>query len=295
MKALKVMFIVLLVVVFLGAIALDAQAIYYTTIEDIIYSQHTIHAGGTLKKDENADPDDEEFVLEFVYHANNDNSGAEMLEFQLKCFSGIDCDYVYGYGVQILNPSQLTCSLKYDYETTTHPNILDSEIHKYYNYSIDYNNATVNYFNTDDFVSYGATTALNEDAHPYIIKIGDEKYSFDFEFDNEVHYHEVLWGVGRTHTHYVSNFEYFLWKTYNAITELITEDGKTTGVYKNLTMEYYNVFNFYKEENGRFEELADFTYSSKYIDLKVTYIDRGAGVHSDSMFKQIKTSEVAYA
>lgn len=266
---------------------------HYKSIEDEIYAQQSIHAGGTLSTDKDADPKDEDFVVEFIYHANNDNSGAEMLEFQLKCFTGIECDSVYGYGVQIINPSQLTCSLKYDYETTTHPNILDSETHRYFDYSVSYNNATVNYFNTDDFVSYGAVTSLNADAYPYIIKIDNETFSFDFNYDNDAHYSEVLWGVGRTHTHYVSNVEYFLWKSYNAITKLSTKDGETTGVYKNLTMEYDNVFNFYKEANGRFEELANFTYSSKYIDLKVTYIDRGAGVHSDSMFGKILTSEVA--
>lgn len=295
MKVIKGMLIALLVIILLGAMALDGLAIYYKTIEDTIYAQQSVHMGGTIGTDENADPDNNDFILEFKYYANKDNIGVEMLEFQLKCFSGIDCDYVYGYGVQILNPSQMTCSIKFDYEKTFHPYVLDTETHKYYNYAVDYGSAKVAYFNTDDFVTYGATTELNKDAHPYIIKIDDEKYSFDFKYVENVHYVETLWGVGRTHYYNVSNFEYFLWKTYDAITKLQNTEGETEGVYKNLTMEYYNVFNFYEETNGRFEELANFTYSSKYLDLKVTYIDRGAGVHSDSMFGQIVTSEVAYA
>lgn len=267
---------------------------HYKSIEDKVYAQQTIHAGGTLSTDEDADTNNEDFILEFIYHANKDNTGVEMLEFQLKCFTGVECDSVYGYGVQILNPSQMTCELKHDYTKEFHPNVLDSETHKYYDYTVNYGSAQVSYFNTDDFVTYGATTELNKDAHPYIIKIEDKKYSFDFNFDNNYLVSEVLWGLGRHYSHYVSNFDYFIWKTYNAITKLQNLEGETVGVYKNLTMEYADVFNFYEEKNGRFEELANFTYSSKYLDLKVTYIDRGAGVHSDSMFNQIITSEVAY-
>lgn len=291
---------VLLIVLCLGALVLDGLYFYYKSIEYEVYAQQTIHSGGTLKTDKNADKNNTDFVLEFVYYANKDKSGAEMLEFQLKCFSGVNCDSVAGYGMQIINPANMSCSLVYDKDTSHIENIIGTRVDRYWLYNVQYGSSNVSYFNTDDFVSFAAVTALNEEAHPYIIKIEDKPYSFDFNFDDCYLEKEILWGLSHSYYHYVSTFDFFIYKTYTAILDLHNKDGKTEGVYKNLTMEYANVFNFYSEKNGRFQELSNYTYSSKYMDLKVTYIDRGAKVHTDSKFGKIyvnkdKTEGVIYA
>lgn len=281
---------IVLTLVFIFAVGIDVVAIYYNSIEDEVYAQQTIHAGGTISKNENADPDDERFVLEFVYYANKDNSGAEMLEFKLNCFSGINADYIYGYGVQIVNPSQMAIESKPNSSRnyTEHSGLMYMTNHYYFDISVNYCSSIVSYYNTDDFVSYSATTSIADEAHPYIVDIDGKLYSFDFNYDN-VQLHSSTF-IGASYYHFVSTFDYFLCKSYNAIKNLHNnDDSSTQGVYKNLTFEYADVFNFYAENNGRFDELTDFTYSSNFMDCKVTYVDRGAGVHTDSMFGVIKT------
>lgn len=270
------------------------MAIYYKTIEDEVYAQQTIHTGGTITTNDEMSLDNDDFVFEFVYYANNDNSGAEMLEFKLNCFSGINKDYIYGYGVQILNPSEMVVASTPNQSANykEYSGLCYVTNHYFFDIYVEYGNALVSYYNTDDFVVYNATTSLSDEAHPYIVDIEDQIYSFDFNRDN-VSLHSSTF-LGASYYHFVSSFDYFMYKSYTAIKDLHTVDGDSQGIYKNLTMEYNDVINFYEEKNGRFDELSDYTYNSIYLDCKVTYIDRGAGVHSDSMFGAIKT-EVANA
>ena len=117
------------------------------------------------------------------------------------------------------------------------------------------------------------------------IKIGLTKmYAFDF---NKAYMHSqntAFFGLDQR-KYYVSNFDYFIYKLYNSMSTL----SQGEGVYTNLNIGLNDVFNIYQYNNstGKFDILTELGYTAEYMGVKITYVERGARMHSDSMFNQI--------
>lgn len=231
------------------------------------------------------------FIFEFKYEANKDGNGLEVFEVLVTTYTGINMNDTYGYGVQIINPSQMSLDVKIAKVNET---FASWHTETYYNYIVNYGNAELYFYNTHDFVSYGATTALNKNDIPYVIDIEGNPYAFTFNQKNLVNEHTNLVGW-HYQDYYVSNFDYFVYKMYDAIKNITNGDG----VYENLMAKLADVFEFYEYNSlsGKFDKLTDIAYNTSFIGLKTTYLSRGAHVHEDSLFNQLGKYEkgVTYA
>lgn len=227
----------------------------------------------------NADADTD-FTFVINYYANEDNSGAEMFELKVNYYTDYLFQDIYSLGVQVINPNEMDLTIKREGED----NPVFGDYHAYYKYDVNYSDTSRTYFQTDDGVSFKAQTTFNEKEEPYIIKIDDKPYAFDFnkEFEAEK-YSQFLWRG--SYRHYSSSFSYFLYKVYDATSHIVDGDG----VYKNLKLELADVFNFYEYNpvTGKFDIQSTFGYDVNYVSFKINYHSRGAKVHEDSLFNQI--------
>lgn len=220
------------------------------------------------------------YVFEMAYYANSDNSGVELFELKLNCYTGVNRDKKYSYGVQILNPNKITST--YNVETSASPGL--GVTNNCWRYNYDYSNCELTYYNSDDFVSYIATSALNERETPYIIDIDGEMYAFTFDAKSFL-YEDYSWLGWKFNNYLLSDFNYFLNLMYNSMSTLTTGDG----VYENLNINLENVFVIYSynEMTKKFDIQTEFGYSSEYMGVKMKYVERGARVHEDSMFNKL--------
>ena len=257
------------------------------------FAYHTQYweSGGAPDSSVEADPDTN-FTFVVNYYANKDNSGAELYEIKLNYYTDYKLQDVYSLGLQIVNPN-IKFYMKCDNLTgvSIFPWV---EQHGYYSYDVEFNAKDKNYYATDDGKSFETTTTFNSRNVPYIIKIGDKPYAFDFNKKTT----EVVYtnGVGtNSYAHYASDFDYFLYKIYKSTTKLTGGDG----VYENLKLELTDVFNVYEynEKSGKFDKLSTFGYDVEYISFKVNYFETGAKRHEHSLFNQIgeKTGGVVWA
>lgn len=214
-----------------------------------------------------------------------------MFEINLTAYTGIEKEKTYKYGVQITNPKNMTNKLEY------YGNGFNLPQWSYYinaTHVIDFTNCNVTYFNSDTEVasntdvSYIATTTLNANNIPYVIDIEEQTYAFDFNKNYLGKTHVDALGV-TNHYYYQSNFEYFVFKLYSSMSTL--SEGQK--VYDNLNVQLNDVFNIYEHNSltGKFDKLTTFGYSAEYIGLKITYVERGARIHEDSMFNRIGDSQ----
>lgn len=226
------------------------------------------------------------YVFEIKYFENADDSGIEMYEIKLSAYTGINKNKVYGYGIQVLNPLNMTNTVEY---STPSLNIWTQNYDINGTHVINFNNAEVSYFNSDNNVSYDATTSLNVNNYPYVIDIDKETYAFDFNkrFCERTEYD---WLGFANNYYFNSNFEYFVFKTYKSMSTL----SQGEGVYENLNVNLNDVFNIYEFNTltGKFDKLSTVSYSAEYIGVKITYVKRGARIHSDSMFNKIGSGSI---
>ena len=270
----------ILVLLIILSIAALCGAEWINNNKDKHFSYNTTYLENSDVPDDSVAVDQKtKFAFNLKYFANHDNSGAEMLELNITYYTDINLQDVYSLGIQIINPGDLKL------------NIIDvksddsfSEYNAYYSYAFKYNNAKVAFFQTDDGVSFKSTTTFNERQEPFILKIDEKPYAFDFEkqFKTEK-FMQFLWKNG--YRHYVSSFDYFLYMIYDSTSKIV--DGQ--GIYTNLKAELNNVFNIYEynENSGKFDLLTNYGYSATYVPLHITYFDRGAMTHEDSMFGRI--------
>lgn len=274
MKVIKGFLVALVIVLCVGALASDIFAIW-------------IHLNGDKHKPivttnmSQLDTDVKNYIFELKYFENQDKLGKEMFEIKLTAYTGINKNKVYSYGIQILNPSNMNISKEYVSFKVNLPQWYDDE---YYEYSVDYSGTQVTYFNSDETVSYTATTALNANNYPYVIDIDSTLYAIDF--NKQVLEDTTYNAVGYAYNKYVtSDFNYFVYKMYSAMSTLTTGEG----VYSNLNINLNDVFNIYEYNvlTGKFDKLSTFGYSAEFMGVKITYVERGAKIHTDSMFNQI--------
>lgn len=238
--------------------------------------------GQTEAPDESVEADpDTAFTFVVNYYANKDGSGAELYELKLNYYTDYLLQDVYSLGLQIVNPGELKLGIT-QYHSEDNP---FGDYHAYYKYYLNYGSAEVAYFNTDDGYSFDSVTTFNERNVPYIIKIDDKPFAFDF--DKTISTEKIgqfLWRG--SYRHYTSNFDYFLYRIYDSTTHLTAGEG----IYKNLTLELTDVFNIYEYNSatGKFDILSsEFGYDVEYISFKINYYERGALRHEDSLFNQI--------
>lgn len=229
------------------------------------------------------------YIFEMAYYANSDNSGVEMFELKLNCYTGVNKDKVYSYGVQILNPNKITSTFNVVPDLSTGVGFAGlGGTNNYWKYNYDYSNCELTYYNSDDFVSYKATSALNEHETPYIIDIDGDMYAFTFDAQSFM-YHDRSWTSWNYYNYLISDFDYFLNLMYNSMSTLTTGDG----VYENLNINLENVFVIYSYNDltKKFDIQTDFGYSSEYMGVKMKYVNRGARIHEDSMFNKLGSYE----
>lgn len=217
------------------------------------------------------------YVFQFNYYANEDNTGVEMLEILINAYTGINMSNCYGYGVQIINPKDIV--LETTCETIT--NIWTTD---YLRSVYIKEGGEFHYYNSYDGVSYGASTALNENNIPYVVDVGGVPYAFSFACKTLVNIDTGFAGW-RCCNYSVATFDYFVSKTYNSISRFTGSDG----IYDNLVFELTDVFLFYQYSSftGKFSEISDLVYSPSFMGSKLTYHTRGAKVHEDSLFGRL--------
>ena len=230
------------------------------------------------------DTEVEQYIFEMQYFENSDKSGIEMFELKISAYTGINKNKVYSYGVQLVSPKDITYTFK---QIDDDFNILGWRNFDYLTYVFDFGDTQITYFNTDsngDTASYAATVALNENNNPYVIDIDSKMYAFDFNKAYLYSQDKSFFGLDQR-KYYVSNFEYFLYKMYNSMSNI----SQGQGVYDNLNVGLNDVFNIYEynDATGKFDILTELGYSAEFMGVKITYIERGARMHSDSMFGQI--------
>lgn len=220
------------------------------------------------------------FVFEFKYFPK-DNLGPEMLEAKITAYTDYLMQDKFVYGIQILNPSAMSLTeehVRSDIRFFQGYSIID------YKYHISNSFCDIVYFNSDDFVSYEATTALNKNNTPYLIDFGGTVYAMNF--DKRVKSRTDYTGINyRKEVYYTSNFEYFIFKMYDAIKSIVTGPG----IYENLDFQLNDIFNFYSYNSftGKFDMLSDMVFNSDFIGIKLTIQDRSVRLHEDSMFGRV--------
>lgn len=250
------------------------------------YAIKTFHFGyNDVTGDEFEEDNDVQFTFTINYYANKDNTGVEMYELKVSYFKDINLNEVYSLGVQVINPKELTYRFSEYDEKVKGPFgwIGVGDYHTYYNYELIYNDAEVTYFNSDDGLSYVSTNTLEDREEPYIIKIEDKAYAFDFEKEALM---STFHGITTGYNYFTSSFAYFFYKVYVSSTNIT----KGTGKYENLTLEINDVFNFYEYNSltGKFDiQKTDWGYDISYMGIKVNYYTRGAKMHEDSLYGQI--------
>lgn len=223
----------------------------------------------------------ETYIFDMSYYANKDNLGVEMFELKLNCYTGINKDKIYSYGVQILNPKNIT------YEYVEYSNSINFfSTNHYFKYNFDMSKSNVSYFNSDNDVSYSASSSLNENEYPYVVDIGNKLYAFNFDKRTYITGGSGLfWG----YVDYMdSTFEYFLYKMYESLSTLSSGEG----IYDSLNVNLNDVFVLYSYNDitKKFDVQTEYGYSPIYMGVKIKYVNRGAKVHSDSMFNKINSS-----
>ena len=245
------------------------------------FAYKTNYWGNNDAPDESIEADaDTDFTFVINYYANEDNSGAEMFELKVNYHTDYLFQDVYSLGIQVLNPSEMDLTVECE-RVDDNP---FGDYNAYFKYVVDYSDTSRAYFQTDDGVAFKAQTTFNEKNEPYIIKIDNKPYAFDFNKEYELEkFGQFLWRS--SYRHYSSSFNYFLYKVFDATSHIT--DGE--GVYKNLKLELADVFNFYEYNSvtGKFDIQSTFGYDVNYVSFKVNYYNRGARVHEDSFFKQI--------
>lgn len=226
------------------------------------------------------------YIFEMTYYANSDNSGVEMFEIKLNCYTGINKNKIHSYGVQLVNPKNIKNTF----------NVVKTEgvgfiglggTNQYWKYNYDYSNCELTYFNSDDATSYNATVALNERKTPYIVDIGGQLYAFTFNAKSFMRL-DRSWISWKYYQYLQSDFDYFLNTMYSSMSNITTG----TGVYENLNINVDNVFVIYSynETTKKFDIQTELGYSAEYMGVRIKYVERGARVHEDSMFNKIGSS-----
>ncbi len=284
----KNFFTTLLVIICIGIIALDCYSVYVYLNRDKHFALITNYWGydsNSPDHDVKVDPDIK-FTFCINYYENADKNGYEMFELKLNYYTDYLMRDKYSLGMQIINPSELEFNKGYSDSYLTLQGWQD-----YFKYYLNLHNANVYYFNTDDGLNFNTTNTFNSKKVPYIIRIDEKPFAFDFNKETITERYIIL----KHNVHFNSNFNYFLYKTMYATTH-ITEKNKT---FQNLTLDFEDVFNIfeYNEESQKFDKQSTFGYSVDYISFKVNYFERGATTHKDSFFGRIgeKDGGVVYA
>lgn len=227
-----------------------------------------------------------QYIFDLTYYANQDKAGVEMFEIKLNCYTGINKNKVYSYGVQLINPKSMTSEY---YQYKKEDKLFEWHNNEYYAYAVDMSKCQVTYFNSDDKVSYNATSSLNENKYPYVIDIEDKLYAFKFDKLSYNGYVQSVFGH-KTHYYYKSSFEYFVFKMYSSMSNLSGNEG----IYENLNVSLNDVFQLYEynEATKKFDILnEEFGYNAEYMGVKIKYVKRGATMHEDSMFNKIGAAQ----
>jgi len=228
------------------------------------------------------DTDVKKYIFNFNYFANSNGSGVEMFEVKINAYTGVNKDKVYSYGFQVLNPANMKTEFKKYKEVKF---LMTKET--YWTTTNDYSECEVTYFNSDDQFSYNATNALNENDTPYVIDVGGKTYAFKFDKITKPTYD---YSGGLLSVNYIkASFDLFVTKMYAVST---VSDGE--GIYDSLNVGLNDVFNLYEynEITKKFDKLEEkFGYSAEYMGVYLTYHNRGATVHEDSIFNKIGQSK----
>lgn len=227
-----------------------------------------------------------QYIFELKYHENSDKSGVEMFEIKITAYTGVNKDKVHSYGIQLINPDITNDTVR---TGTGGFNIWEWKNDLEFTHKVNFNETKIAYFNSDNNVSYGATTALNTNNTPYIIDIDGELYAFDFNKRYLVDTNTDFFAL-KQNKYYNSSFEYFVFKMYNGMSTLTNGEG----IYDNLNVNLNDVFNIYSynETTKKFDALSDLGYNAEYMGVRITYVERGARIHSDSLFGQVGNQQI---
>ena len=210
-----------------------------------------------------------------------------MFEMRMTAYTDYLMQDSYCYGVQILTPEYMELMEVHNNDDI---NFFNWNSNVYYKYDILINENDIQYFNSDDFVSYKATTSLNENNSPYLISMGENVYAMDF---NRTDYKRTDYGLFsyKKDVYYTSSFEYFIYKMYDAISNITTGPG----IYETLDFQLNDVFNYYSYNNltGKFDKFSDMTFNADFIGIKATIHDRSVRLHEDSFFGQVGNASLS--
>lgn len=274
----KIVFIIAIVLCIAGDIGYIAIKTNYSSA--FSYKTYFWGTSNNVPEDQEKIDPDSKFTFVIDYWENADGQGAEMLEIKVNYFTDYQFTDVYSLGVQILNPSNMVLNTNGIGFWDGHL-VIDEDyglqMANNATYSIQLNGASIAYFNTDDNVSFKATSTFNDRNVPFIIDIDNKPYAFDFNKVTKER-HGNLW-----YCH--SNFDYFLYRVFDATSHLTSKDM----TYQYLKLELTDVFNLYKysQTSGKFDILSDLGYEVDYIKIKLNYHSRGVYTHEDSQFGQI--------
>lgn len=227
--------------------------------------------------DKNLDPDTA-YTMVVNYYENKDNSGVELFEIKLTSYTDYLMQGVYSTGIQIINPSSMTCEVvsngfEWDFFGGKHYN--------YRKYKVTHS-GDIYYFNSVDGYSFNASDELKSASHDlYIVDIDGSPYAFNF--DKRVYDYNYTFAA-TSYNVYDSSFDYFKYQVYEAVKSL-----KEDGTYLNMPLKFDDVFKLYEynSSTGEFDIQSTKGYSQEYFHFKFNKYNRGAVIHEDSVFDVI--------
>ena len=214
----------------------------------------------------------------FKYFSNKNNNGIEALEIKINAYTDENKSFVYGYGLQLLEPSFKQIDI-----TDRSGGLFN---YRYNSYLTSTSTAT-SYYNTSNRVSYSATVQIDE-KNLFMLDFGNEDIWYA-RFKGLVKYNEVSQFLFVKAKYYESyDCMYFARDIYEMCKTVTLPAGQYEDYFL-LDISKYFLFAQQPDNAEAFTELKEdkYTLIQNFMSCKLELSDDGLALASDSMFGRI--------
>ena len=214
----------------------------------------------------------------FKYFSNKNKNGIEALEIKINAYTDENKSFVYGYGLQLIEPSFKQVDI-----TDRSGGLFQ---YRYNSYLKSTSTAT-SYYNTSNGVSYSATVQIDE-KNLFMLDFGNEDIWYA-RFKGLVKYQELSPFLFAKAKYYESiDCMYFVRDIYDMCKTVTLPEGQYEDYFL-LDVTKYFVFARQPDNAEAFSELKDDTYTlvQNFMSCKLELSDDGLSLANQSMFGRI--------
>lgn len=246
----------------------------------------------TLDKIENND----NYIIEFNYYANEDKAGVELAEFKLRYLTNENTTDTMEVGIQLVGKDApietILARYKHDWVSGAFNTVGSALLGGTSYFGAKFRNCETYKYNKYDSISYKATSEINSNS-AFLITMGEDSFLMSFKGEQKNEQMVGLSGEQINNCYIRYDVNYMIAKLFASI----KNSTMSNGTYYTKFEFKENMFNFQKSNgNNTFTEIitdkTDFEKIQErvvnYFTIKINTFSRGAVMASDSLFGMVE-------